>query len=322
MGMGLRAGLGIVKLCDLESQQGNRRHRAVMTEVRTAIQDGQTLTRSMAEQGGYFPPLMVQMVHAGELTGRLERILLYLADQLDHRLQVRRGFLISIAWPLLQLAAAIAVVGLVLFIQELLGTGDTYNAAGINISFKSYCMIVATGLLTIVGVGYAMIRGWIPLRGLTPLVYRLPVIGPAIQTIALARFSRVLSMTLDAGLDPARSVKLALRSTHNDYYYEAAEPAVASIGRGESLTRSLRATGIFPADYLAAIDVSELSGTDAESLDHLAGQYEDRSRAAVRAIAGVISAVIWICIIGFLAWYILRMGMNLMGVYDDALEGI
>jgi type II secretory pathway component PulF len=322
MGMGLRAGLGIVKLCDLESKQGNGRHRRVMSEVRDAVQKGHTLTHALAAQGGYFPPLLVQMVHAGELTGRLERILLYLADQYDHRIQVRRGFLVSIAWPVLQLGAAIFVVGLVLWLQELLGTGKTFNAAGISISFANYCLLVLITFAGLTGLGYALVRGWIPLRGLTPIVYKLPVLGPALQTIALARFSRVLSMTLDAGLDPARSMKLALRSTNNDYYFSMTDAAVGAIGKGQSLTQALEATGVFPSEYLAAVDVSEESGTDAESLDYLARDYEDKSRAAVRAIAGAISILIWLLIIGFLAWYVLRLGMNLMGVYNDALKGI
>ena len=106
IGIGFRAGVGIVKLLESEQKFGNTRHRELMGEVAAKVSDGTPLAKAMIEQGKYFPPMLIQMVHIGEATGRLERTLLELADHYDHRLQMRRDFLSAITWPLIQLVAA------------------------------------------------------------------------------------------------------------------------------------------------------------------------------------------------------------------------
>ena len=169
---------------------------------------------------------------------------------------------------------------------------------------------------------WAFFRNVGGLQNLIPLLYAIPGVGPAIQTITLSRFSWTLSLALDAGLDPIRSISLALDSTASAYYQSGAGKAEKAILGGETLAGGLRATQIFPDDYLSFIEIAELSGTDAESIDGLAKQYDERARMAMKTIAGIASGLIWLFVVGVMIFLIIRLAMNIAGVYSEALQPI
>jgi type IV pilus assembly protein PilC len=316
MGTGLRAGLPITRLCEIEAKSGKGAHAQVMTAVGTDVQAGHSLTRSMLNRGRYFSPLLLQMVQVGEQMGRLERVLVYVAEQLEHQLSVRRDLLSSLFWPAFELLAAVGVIGLYLLIQEMVG--GSFDIFGLGLTFKSYVALVLLVFAACMAIGYSIYRGWIPLYKLTPLVYRIPKLGGTLQTLSLARFSRLLSMTLDSGLDPARAMKLSLRGTNNDFYHRHTEKALLSIQKGNSLHEAIKATGVFPRDFLDAVAVSEISGTDAESLERLANDYDERSRAAIRALGIFASMAIRLGVMILLAFLVLRGAMNYIGMINDA----
>ena len=80
----------------------------------------------MKSAGGYFPPMFVQMVEIGEQTGKLDEVLLRLADHYEHQAQMQRSFWIGIAWPLFELTFAVLIIGFVIFLTGILA-GITNN---------------------------------------------------------------------------------------------------------------------------------------------------------------------------------------------------
>lgn len=316
MGTGFRAGLDLLRLCERESSQGSPRHRDAMSQVAHQLANGDPLARAMLDVGKYFPPMMIQMVHVGEETGRLERTLLELAEHYDHRVAMRRMFVNGIAWPVLQLFAGIGVVGLMLLIIETLGS--SFNPLGI--SFTQYSVLVVL-FFVMIGLAIATIRfNWFGVHRIYPLVYQIPKVGSSLQTIALSRICWTLSLALDSGLDALRSIKMALRSTHNPHFSSRGEMAVETIKTGGTMTDAFRVTGVFPDEFLHAIEVAEMSGTDAESLDRLAKYYDEQAKQAVRVLVGVATGTIWAMVTLLLVFMILKMAMSIGGVYRDAAQ--
>ena len=132
-----------------------------------------------------------------------------------------------------------------------------------------------------------------------------------------------MSLGLDAGLDPIRSVKLALDSTDSDYYAVGGPKAEVAIReKGASLSGGLRSTDIFPDDFLVRIEMAELSGTDAESTEGLAKEYDQRAQMALKTIAGIATAIIWLTVAGALIFLIFRIVMFIASAYSDALSPI
>ena len=76
VGGSLHAGIDIRRIFETESMRGSAKQRKEMTHIRERINDGDTLANSMRAAGGYFPPLLLEMIEVGERTGRRERVLL------------------------------------------------------------------------------------------------------------------------------------------------------------------------------------------------------------------------------------------------------
>jgi len=326
-GTGVRAGADLLRLLESETKHGPSRQRSALQGVLDDIKRGEPLSESMERQRGFFPPLLIAMTRVGEATGKLERTFLSLAEHYEQQLQLRRAFLTSIAWPALQLAGGVAVISLLILIMGMVTSptgGPMSDMLGFNLRGPSgvlwFWTYLAIFFALVGGVIWAFFRNVAGLQNLVPLLYQIPIIGPAIQTITLSRFSWTLSLALESGLDPIRSITLALDSTASAFYQSGAKLAERAIRDGETLAGGLRATGIFPDDYLSFVEIAELSGTDAESIEGLAREYDQRARMAMKTIAGFASGMIWLFVVGVLIFLIFRLVMSIVGVYSEALS--
>ncbi|MCC9603918.1 type II secretion system F family protein [Stieleria sp. JC731] len=330
LGVGVRAGVSLLRLLDAETKYGSPRQKAALTAVLEDVKAGFELHEAFQNQAPYFPRLMVTMTRAGESTGTLERTFLTLANHYDHQLKIRRQFFSSIAWPMLQLGMSLCVISLVIYLLGILqpaGGGAMNDILGFGlrggsgvIKFWLYVACVAA-LIWAAIYGFRQNLGGI--QNMIPVFYLVPKFGPAIQTITLSRFTRILSIGLSAGLDPIRSVQLALASTDSDYYRSGNDTVKIAIEeQGETLAGALRATELFPDTLLHLIEVSELSGTESESIEHIAEEYEERAKSAMRTISGIATGVIWLAVVSLLVFMILRIAMTYIGGINSALEDL
>lgn len=328
-GTGMRAGVDVLRLLNNETKHGTAKQKNAMADLHQAIRDGETLPDAMKQQDGYFPPLMIAMASAGETTGKLDRTMLTLAGHLEERLKIRREFYRQISWPMLQLVAAVNILALLIYILGVLtpaSGGEMFDPTGFGLRgaggvLKFYSYVLAVGLLIVGGI-VAFQRNLGGVHNLIPLLYRVPVAGPALQTITLSRFIWTLALSLDAGIGPIRAIHLGLDSTDSDFYRSAKEDVEKSIRGGKTMSETLLATGIFPEDFITAIEVAEISGTDAEAMQHLAADYDDRARRAMQTLATVASRAIGAAVMITLIFLILRMAMTITGGISDALQPI
>ena len=326
-GTSFRAGIDIVTLCRSETKQGSDYHKKVMHQVADSVANGRTLADSMREAGPkYFPSLLLAMVRLGEETGRLERTLLEVGQSYQHRVESRRAFMKIIAFPTLQFIAAIFVIALLIWIMGFLpkmpGTNAPFDVLGLGLYGNSgvvrYFLMVGLFAGIITTCYYAVRNNWLNFQALVPLMYQIPKIGDAIQTITLSRFIWTLAMSADAGLDPFRAIDLSLDSTDSEYYRSESDTAKEAIRNGATLEEALRKTDIFPDNFLAELEVAELSGTSAESLAHLARMYDEKAKMAMKVIGGFATGAIWLGLSGLLVFVILKMALRVFGVYQDA----
>ncbi len=324
MGIGLRAGVDILKVLETETKTGNPTHRQTLERVRNNISTGHTFAKAMLNEKQYFPPLLIQMVHASELGGRMESMFAYMADYYDQLKETRSFFVGRITWPLIQLAMAIGIIGLVILLQGLLSPQSTYDASGVGLrgvgGFIVYCEVVF-GVLFLIGlVSYGLWKNWFAChKVLVPLVQRIPVLGTALTTLGLSRLSMTLSMLLNAGVEAKRSTRQAFLSTGNHYYISGLDRAVDEVSRGGSFGDAFDKSGVLPEEFVESIRVGELSGTETESLDHLATQYQERAKAALGTIATLASITIWLGIMLLLAFMIIRMALQYINLLNSFL---
>jgi type II secretory pathway component PulF len=318
MGVGLQAGVDILRVLETETRNGDQRHRQVMQSVVDDVRQGCTLSKAMFNSKGHFPPLLIQMIHASELGGRMDSTFLYMANYYDDLHQTRSFFLQRITWPVIQLVLAVGVIGLAILIQGLLASspnGPSYDATSLGLTgingFFIYIGVVSGVAIFLATLVFGIWKNWFNChRILMPIVQRIPGLGTALSTLGLSRLSMTMSMLLNAGVDARRSTKQAFLATGNYYYISGMDRALKSIEQGQAFGDALDAAAVFPNDFLEAVRLGELSGTETESLDHLAWEYRERAKSALNFIATLASVAIWIFVMALIAFMVIRLAMQ------------
>ncbi len=323
VGTAMAAGLDVRAIWEREAARGRPDYRRQAARVRDGVAQGDTLAEAMRACQGYFPALTVALVDVGENTGRLEEVLFGLADHYDHLCSLRRTFLTGIAWPCLQLFMALSIIGILILVMGAIGGGVDVLGFGLigTSGFVAYLLIVGLALGSLALAITALLRGWLGTVPLQMAMY-VPVVGDFLRTSALSRMAWTLSLALNSGLDARRSMRLALRSTQNNFFMSQMDRVDEALLAGREFHESLRETGLFPDEFLNSLETAELSGTHGETLGRVADEYRSRARSAANALTAVASLAIWIMVMIFLVLMILRLFLFYLGNLTGALQGL
>lgn len=267
------------------------RAKSRMRVVREAIDQGHSIAEALDATDDYFPEMYRELVRVGEETGRLGETLTLLAEHYEGQVRLSRGFLVMLVWPMLELSLAVAVIGLVIWLQGVIGqiTGTRVDIIGLgligNTGLAIYVLFVATIALVVFLLIRALRRGAFWTQPLQRLALRVPGLGRALRTISLARLTWGMHLTFNTGMDVRRAVQLALKSTNNAHFIGQIGPIQRAIAAGDSLFEAFDGTEAFPVDFLDALHVAEQSGSVAESMAHLSKQYRQQAEAAMTVLA-------------------------------------
>jgi len=317
------AGLDIRRIWDREARGRSWIDRKYFEQISEGVSAGDSLHDSLSRTGPYFPRLFREMVEVGEKTGSLAEVFRKLADHYEQRLQTRRTFLSSITGPMLQLAAALTVVGLLILIMGTLAQsgGQPIDLLGFGL-IGTQGLIIYLGFLALVaaaiaGVLFAISRGLAWTRPLQHLFLRIPFVGGALRTIALARMAWTLHLTMNVDMDLRGVLPLALRSTGNDYYARLGDEVVAVLA-GNEIHEALRRTGAFPEEFLETLEVGEVSGQLVESMGRLSRQYDERAQAAIATLSTIAGFGVWAMVAIVIIILIFRLASFYIGAINAA----
>jgi len=295
--------------------------RRRLQAIKEAIDQGASFEESLRNADDYFPELVLAIVHVGEETGHLAETLGQLADHYEGQLRLRRRFLGAIAWPLIELTLSILIIGFLIWIMGVIGqsTGHPIDILGLglvgNTGLLIYSVFVAGAAIFVFSVLQGIQRGLAWVKPIQRLVLKLPGIGKPLQTMALARLTWAMHLTLNSGMDVRRALRLSLSATNNAHYTDQIKPIDKDILRGSSLYETFADTQAFPSDFLDSLHAAEESGKLVEAMERLSRQYQDQAEAAMQvlttlagfAVWGVIATIIILAIFRLFSFYIARL---------------
>lgn len=320
VGISSRAGVDLRRTWQQEAQRGSPNHQHRLRIVCEEIDRGQSMSDAL-RAAEYFPPLTIQMVDVGERAGRLDEVLIQLADHYDHLLRLRRDFLAGIAWPSVQFTMAVLVIGLVIWITGFLLPEGT-DLVGFGLRGTSgliiYLFIVAC-LVSLLGTGvYGLLSGWFG-PGPVLMAMRIPVLGKCLQLTALSRLTWSLSVALEAGMDAQPSMAMAVQATQNPYYTAQLATIDQVLARRGEFHESLRATAAFPRDFLDDLEASEIAGAQSEMLMRLSHRYEQEARHAASLLTQFATFGVWLLVAGIIIYFIFRFAMIYLNAINQFL---
>jgi type II secretory pathway component PulF len=328
VGVSLEAGVDVRKVFDREVERASWRERKPLERVRDEIARGHALDQAIAAADGLFPPMVHGMVQVGEQSGRMDEAFLKLAEHYERQMSLRRTFIAGIIWPMIQLVAAIFIVGLVIWIMGLVSemAGQDVDILGLGLVGNRGLLIYVTIVIGIAIGGLLLYRAaaaglaWI--QPVQRIVMALPVLGNSLKTLALARLAWTLAVTHETGMDTIRAVTLAVKNAQNVVFTSTLEQVIGVIRRGGTISEGLKAAGGYPQDFVDALEVGEDTGQISESMAHLSKLYEERAKAALAALAVLAGFLVWGLVAAFIIVLIFRFAMFYIGQINSVLDGI
>ncbi len=326
LALALEAGVDLRSVWTGEAERARGRARRHFETIRRAVGQGQSVSEALEHCAGFFPRLFCELIRVGEQTGHQPEVFARLADHYEHRLQMRRRFLAAVAWPLFELAVALGVVGLLILAPALVE--QITGQPGLDI--LGFGLVGVRGLLIYLGTLAALAaaivlvaalgrRGWFWTRAFQRVVRRLPLLGTALGTLSISRLVWTMHVTLDAGMELRRALRLSLRSTHDALLTDHIPRVDATIAAGRTIHEAFCAAGGYPTDFLDTLAVGEQSGKLVEALGLLSIQYEERARAALGRLSAVASRAVWVLIAAFIIVLMFRIfSFYLNAIYEAA----
>lgn len=325
----INAGLPLMRtLAILTEQAEDKKLQAALLQVHAAVEQGQPLSTAMAKHERVFPPLMVSMVRVGESGGFLGQSLTSVAATYKNEAELNNKIKSATTYPLIVLVIAIlGVVGMVTFIVPVFANMFTGMGSElplptqilVNLSNNMVWMLPLMIVLGVIG-GFWWQRNKHTekvRRVVDPWKLKLPVFGPLSTKIAVARFSRGLSMMLKAGVPLVQALSIVGEAANNYKVEEAVRAVQESVKQGKTFSAPLAKAGVFPPMVAQMASVGEESGTLPEMLASIADFYEGEVETATEQLTASIEPILIVGIGILIGGMVVSLYMPIFSIYGE-----
>lgn len=328
----LKSGVPLLQALELLIEQFEGNLRSILVQIKDEVKEGTSFADALKRYPKVFDNIYVQLVRAGEASGKLEMILERLTAFMERRAEIRKRVRSALTGPIIQLIMAVLVVSaMMIFVVPTMAENfaesgkelptPTAILLGISNIFTRYYIIVIIFLI-LVALGY---RYWKSTPSgahtIDKIKLKLPIIGYFTRTNAIVQFCYTLGMLLEGGVNLAESLDIVVNIIDNRVLADALREARDKIIKQGKIAQYLKQTGIFPPIATYLISTGEQTGqldkmllTVAQNYEEELSEYADSLSAKIGPVLLIVMAVI----VGFIV-IALMLPMTRMG---DTLEGI
>jgi type IV pilus assembly protein PilC len=302
----VNAGLSLIRaLTVLIEQADSPPLVGVLTEVRTDVERGQSLSDAMAKHPRAFNRLYIAMIRAGEVGGVLDETLNRVADILEANLSLRSKIRSAMAYPAVVLMLIVLVTtAMIVFVVPVFEDLYADLGEGASLPLPTQLLVALSALLrsmwfvviAVAALGVWGFRRWIATEGgrLTwdRLRLRLPVFGKLVHKTALARFSRTMAVLSRTGVPILQAIDIVGETSGNRVVSSALGRVRAAVREGEGLATQLARHDVFPPMVVQMLAVGEETGALDAMLNKVADYYEREVEDSVAALTSLIEPLL------------------------------
>ena len=303
--------------------------RALLLNVRAAILDGRSLASSLGDHPRAFPDYYRASIAAGEQSGRLDRVLLNLAEFVEGRQANRQTVQLALLYPALLALVSLAIITLLLayvvpdIVRVFVSRGTelpflTRAFIGMSEFISGYGLVL---LLLIAGAGLLWSR-WLrdPQNRLAwhRFLATNRLTANFSRQVNAAQFSGTLATLVQAGVPLTDALATASAVTPNLFIRERIETAATRVREGASLSNAAAEAGVFPPMLTAMIGSGETSGKLGPSLARAADDQQRELTAKVAAIVALVEPGVLLVMGGFVLLMVLAILLPIIGLNSMA----
>ena len=324
----ISAGLSLLRtLTIITEQTENKKLAKIFDMVRSDVESGSSLSDAMAKHPDDFPPLMINLIRAGETGGFLEKSLESVANNFEAEVKLTGRIKAALTYPVVVLIIAVlAVAAMLIFIVPVFEA--MFKQLGATLPLPTQFLVVLShgmvyiGPIVVVG-GVAFSLWWRKNKNqdrvrkvVDPLRLKMPVFGELLKKVAVARLTRNLATMMGAGVPILRSLEI-VGSTSGNWVIEQALVKVGdSVRQGKTIAEPLAQESVFPSMVTQMISVGEDSGALETMLHKVSDFYDQEVESMTEQLTALIEPIM-IAVIGVLVGgMIVALYMPIFDIYN------
>ncbi|HXU63717.1 MAG TPA: type II secretion system inner membrane protein GspF [Polyangia bacterium] len=300
----LKAGIPLAEALGALAEQGdNKKLQMVLAEVRQKVNEGSALADTLSAHPTIFPELYTNMVRSGEAAGNLDAVLARLADFLDAQHTLRSKVSGALTYPIIMVVLGTVIMG-VLMVVVVPKITSIFTDMGKSLPWNTELLIFLAdvmggywwAIVLVAGLSYWWYRRWSRKPSgkavMDRLKLKLPLIGPLVRYVGVARFARTLATMLAAGVPVLSALEITKKVLNNVVLEKVVEEARDAIREGESIATPLKRSNQFPSLMVHMVAVGERSGQLEAMLENVAAAYERDVDGKVSRLTTILSPLL------------------------------
>ncbi|GGE81872.1 type II secretion system F family protein [Mycetocola zhadangensis] len=298
------AGLSLMRTLSILSEQTESKPLArILGTVRDDVETGVSLSDAMRKHDRDFPPIMINMVKAGETGGFLDKALETVATNFEKEAELKNTIKSAMTYPVVVVGmVVIAVAGMLIFIVPVFK--EMFEGMGGSLPLPTQLLVTMSEQMIWFGplvlVGSIVFSIWWKKNKHTeavrkvvdPVKLKIPVFGGLMTKLAVARFSRNFADMIGAGVPILQALQI-VGETSGNYVIERSLKGVAdSVRQGKSIAAPLADESVFPPMVVQMVAVGEDSGALQQMLDKIADFYDQEVKTMTDQLTSLIEPLL------------------------------
>ena len=301
----VKAGLPILNVLSmLRDQLEHPELKIIVEDIRKSLEGGMTLSKCFEKYPKIFDNIYINLIKAGEASGKLDVFLLKLVDSLEKREKVKKKIKGALMYPMVMFTVAITVMVFML-VKVVPIFAEMYEGMGVALPTPTAVIMAGSNfmrgsggltLFLVLAVGFALFKY---LTTKVPAirykwhqrVLKMPVFGDMILKSLIARVSLIMGNLSGAGVNLLESIEIAKQVSNNDVVTLALENVKKGVFSGDTLTKLFLKEPTFPPTFSQLISVGEQTGNLDEMFTSVANYYEEEFDTAVDNMSSLIEPI-------------------------------
>ncbi|MEV7760315.1 type II secretion system F family protein [Curtobacterium flaccumfaciens] len=300
----LTSGLSLLRtLTILSDQTENKKLKDILGKVRDDVERGVSFSDAVAKYPVDFPPIMINMIRAGETGGFLDQAMDSIATNFEKEHKLRSTIKSAMTYPVVVLVMSLVAVAIMLiFIVPIFQ--DMFSSLGGTLPLPTQILVTLSHAMRYVAIPLAIVvvLAWLWWRAnkntervrafIDPITLKLPVFGPLQKKIVIARFARNFSNMIGAGVPILQALRIVGEVSNNFVVKRALDNVAEAVRKGESIAVPLAAQSVFPAMVTQMVAVGEDAGSLEIMLEKIAVFYDAEVEATTDALTSLIEPLL------------------------------
>lgn len=322
-----RSAVPLLQALELLIEQFEGRFKRILIKIKDGVKSGEPFAKELAKHPKIFSNVYVQLVKAGEASGKLDGILDRLTEYLERSAETKTRINKAIQKPLITIIAAIVVLGLML-VLVVPGITEVLTKMGKELPMQTRILIALSDFLKNnakeFGVMLAGLILWFSYWRTTQsgrykideLLLRFPLTAYFSKTKAVVQFSKTLGMLLESGVNLSEALNIVCAVVENAVLARQLSTARDKIIKEGKIARYLKETGMFPNIALYMIGTGEQSGKLGQMLLVVGNDYDVELSNLTDKMVESINPVLTMVMGGMVLFIVMAIMLPMLSMSD------